>query len=215
MPEPEKLKYAITYKENDNKYLNDTKDMFKLLSIIVFYNKDMRKLIIIIIVLFTMEVNAQQNIYNIPIQSIENEPIDLGNYQGKYILFVNVASYCGYTNQYSDLQTLHEKYENLEVIGVPCNQFLFQEPFSEDSIKQFCSSNYGITFTMTQKINVKGKSQHKLYNWLTNRDLNGKLDSKVKWNFQKYLVGKNGELIDVFYSKTLPLSKEITQYLTD
>ena len=158
-------------------------------------------------------MNAQNSIYDISIQSINDQLINLKDYKGKYILFVNVASYCGYTNQYGDLQKLHETYDNLEVIGLPCNQFLFQEPFSEETIKEFCSSNYGVNFLMTNKINVKGKDQHDLYKWLTSRDLNGKINSKVKWNFQKYLVGKNGELIDVFYSKTLPLSKEITQYL--
>jgi len=155
----------------------------------------------------------QPSIYNISLQSIDNETIDLAQYQGKYILFVNVASYCGYTNQYSDLQKLYERYDNLEVIGLPCNQFLFQEPFSKDSIKQFCESNYSITFLMTEKINVKGKNQHIIYKWLTNKELNKKKSSIVKWNFQKYLIGKNGELIDVFYSKTLPLSKDITQHL--
>ena len=173
----------------------------------------MNKIIIIIITLLTMNMEAQNNLYNISINSIDNEPIKLADFKGKYILFVNVASYCGYTNQYSDLQKLHETYDNLEVIGLPCNQFLFQEPFSEDTIKQFCSSNYGVNFIMTEKINVKGKNQHELYKWLTNKDLNKIKDSKVKWNFQKYLVNKSGELIDVFYSKTLPLSKEITQHL--
>jgi glutathione peroxidase len=156
---------------------------------------------------------SQNTIYDIKLQSIENETIDLNKYRGKYILFVNVASYCGYTNQYKDLQKLHDTYNDLEIIGLPCNQFLFQEPFSEDSIKKFCESNYSITFLMTEKINVKGKNQHDLYKWLTNKDLNGLKDSRVKWNFQKYLVGKNGELIDFFPSKTLPFSEEITQYL--
>tara|TARA_B100001559_G_C16129776_1_gene452418 strand:- start:13 stop:498 length:486 start_codon:yes stop_codon:yes gene_type:complete len=160
-----------------------------------------------------MSIEAQNSLYNISINSIDNEPIKLSNFKGKFILFVNVASYCGYTSQYSDLQKLHEKYDNLEVIGLPCNQFLFQEPFSEDTIKQFCSSNYGVNFIMTEKINVKGKNQHELYRWLTDKDLNKIKDSKVKWNFQKYLVSKSGEFIDVFYSKTLPLSKEITQHL--
>ena len=160
-----------------------------------------------------MSIEAQNSLYNISINSIDNEPIELSNFKGKFILFVNVASYCGYTNQYSDLQKLHETYDNLEVIGLPCNQFLFQEPFSEDTIKQFCSSNYGVNFIMTEKINVKGKNQHEIYKWLTDKDLNKIKDSKVKWNFQKYLVNKSGELIDVFYSKTLPLSKEITQHL--
>ena len=156
---------------------------------------------------------SQNTIYDIPLQSIDNESVDLKQYKGKYMLFVNVASYCGYTNQYSDLQKLHDTYNNLEVIGLPCNQFLFQEPFSQDSIKKFCESNYSITFLMTEKINVKGKNQHELYKWLTNKDLNKVKDSKVKWNFQKYLISPEGKLIDVFYSKTLPLSKDITQYL--
>jgi len=160
-----------------------------------------------------MSVNAQNNLYKISINSIDNEPIKLADFKGKHILFVNVASYCGYTNQYSDLQKLHETYDNLEVIGLPCNQFLFQEPFSEDTIKQFCSSNYGVNFLMTEKVNVKGKNQHEIYKWLTSKELNKKKDSKVKWNFQKYLVNEQGELIDVFYSKTLPLSKEIIQHL--
>ncbi len=173
----------------------------------------MKNILIYFITLFTMTLHSQNNIYDIALTDIENNPINLNNFKGKYILFVNVASYCGYTNQYSDLQQLHEKYDELEVIGLPCNQFLFQEPFSEKSIKDFCSSNYGINFTMTSKINVKGTNQHELYNWLTSKSLNGVKDSSVKWNFQKYLVSKDGKLIDVFYSKTLPLSKEITQHI--
>ena len=173
----------------------------------------MKKLIFFITILYSMTSFSQNTIYDIPLQSIDNESVDLKQYKGKYILFVNVASYCGYTNQYSDLQKLHDTYNNLEVIGLPCNQFLFQEPFSQDSIKKFCESNYSITFLMTEKINVKGKNQHELYKWLTNKDLNKVKDSKVKWNFQKYLISPEGKLIDVFYSKTLPLSKDITQYL--
>ena len=156
---------------------------------------------------------SQNSIYDISIQSIDNEVVDLNKYKGKYILFVNVASYCGYTTQYTGLQKLYETYDNLEIIGLPSNQFLFQEPFSQDSIKKFCESNYSITFLMTEKINVKGKNQHELYKWLTNKELNGIKDSKVKWNFQKYLVGKNGELIDFFSSKILPLSTDITKHL--
>ena len=103
----------------------------------------MKTLVLIIIISSTMSATAQNNIYDISIQSIDNELINLNAYKGKYILFVNVASYCGYTGQYADLQKLSEQYDNLEVIGLPCNQFLFQEPFSENTIKKFCSSNYG------------------------------------------------------------------------
>ena len=98
----------------------------------------MKKLIFFITILYSMTSFSQNTIYDIPLQSIDNESVDLKQYKGKYILFVNVASYCGYTNQYSDLQKLHDTYNNLEVIGLPCNQFLFQEPFSQDSIKKFC-----------------------------------------------------------------------------
>ena len=159
-------------------------------------------------------MNTQTNsIYNISIQSIDNKLIKLQDYKGLYMLFVNVASYCGYTKQYSDLQKLQDAYQNLEVVGLPCNQFLFQEPFSEKKIKQFCTLNYGINFLMTQKIKVKGNGQHKLYKWLTSSDLNNRMDSIVKWNFQKYLISKNGELIDFFSSNTPPCSNSITKHL--
>ena len=156
------------------------------------------------------EINS---IYNISIQSIDDKLINLQDYKGLYILFVNVASYCGYTKQYSDLQKLQDDYNNIKVIGLPCNQFLFQEPFSEKKIQQFCSVNYNINFLMTKKIKVKGKGQHEIYKWLTSKDLNGLKNSVVKWNFQKYLVNKNGQLIDCFYSKTPPLSENITNHL--
>ena len=161
---------------------------------------------------FTMN-KFTNNIYDISIDSIDGELIELKDYKDKYILFVNVASYCGYTQQYSDLQKLHDTYQNLQVIGIPCNQFLFQEPFSEKKIKQFCTLNYGVNFVMTKKIKVKGKNQHKLYKWLTSSSLNGEKDSKVKWNFQKYLVDKNGQFIDFFSSQTQPLSTKITEHL--
>ncbi|MBF25734.1 MAG: glutathione peroxidase [Flavobacteriales bacterium] len=154
-----------------------------------------------------------KSIYEIKLKSIDNKPIDLNKFKNKYILFVNVASYCGYTNQYIELQKLYKNYSNLEIIGLPCNQFLFQEPFSEKKIINFCSINYGITFLMTKKIKVKGKYQHDIYKWLTNKDLNDFKNSIVKWNFQKYLVGKDGKLIDYFYSKVMPLSDEITKHL--
>ena len=138
-------------------------------------------------------MNTHTNsIYNISIQSIDNKLIKLQDYKGLYMLFVNVASYCGYTKQYSDLQKLQDDYNNIKVIGLPCNQFLFQEPFSEKKIQHFCQTNYSISFSMTQKIKVKGKNQHELYRWLTNRSLNGKKDSKVTWNFQKYLIDRKG-----------------------
>ena len=154
-----------------------------------------------------------KSIYDISINSIDGELIKLEKFKGRYLLFVNVASYCGYTNQYIELQKLHDIYSELEVIGIPCNQFLFQEPFSEKKIKNFCTINYGINFLMTQKINVKGKNQHNLYKWLTVKELNNFKNSKVKWNFQKYLINKNGKIIDYFESNVSPLSKKITKHI--
>jgi glutathione peroxidase len=99
------------------------------------------------------------------------------------------------------------------VIGVPCNQFGAQEPGSPDEIQIFCKKNYGVTFLMTEKISVKGNNQHPLYNWLTDKSLNGVKNSTVKWNFQKYIVDRNGNLIDYFYSMTRPLSSKITKII--
>ena len=171
------------------------------------------KNIIISVILYTMSMNAQTNIYDITINSIDDKLIDLNQYKGKNVIFVNVASYCGYTGQYAELQELQETYDDLEIIGIPCNQFLFQEPKSQSEIKQFCSANFGVTFMMTEKINVKGKNQHDLYKWLTSKELNGSENSNVKWNFQKYLVNKKGEFVKYFPPRMSPLSEDITKYL--
>lgn len=130
------------------------------------------------------------------------------------MLFVNVASKCGFTPQYKGLQQLQDQYQDqLVVIGLPCNQFARQEPEAADQIQSFCERNFGVTFPLTAKVKVKGPSQHPLYQWLTNKDLNGRIHSSVKWNFQKYLVSEQGELIDFFYSTTKPNSSKITKYL--
>ena len=130
------------------------------------------------------------------------------------MLFVNVASECGFTKQYKDLQKLSDAYpDGLAVIGVPCNQFGQQEPGDSEQIKSFCELNFGVTFLLTEKIDVKGSNQHPLYKWLTSKDLNKKKSSSVKWNFQKYLVDENGKLIDYYYSITKPLSSKITKHL--
>lgn len=154
------------------------------------------------------------SIYDIKINSLQDKPIDLSVYKNKYILFVNVASKCGFTPQYKDLQTLYEKYgDKLQVIGVPCNQFGSQEPGDASTIEEFCDVNYGVSFLITEKVNVKGSNQHPLYAWLTKKDKNGTKNSSVKWNFQKYLVGPNGVFIDYFYSMTNPNSSKITKHL--
>tara|TARA_B100000809_G_C15139882_1_gene532629 strand:+ start:527 stop:1090 length:564 start_codon:yes stop_codon:yes gene_type:complete len=160
------------------------------------------------------KMDSLKAVYNISINNIDGESINLDDYKGKFILFVNVASECGFTPQYKELQELYNIYkEDLIIIGLPCNQFGKQEPGNAEEIKSFCSKNYGVTFLITEKIDVKGDKQHPLYSWLTSKEINGVKSSSVKWNFQKYLIGRNGELIDYYYSITSPLSKKITDKL--
>lgn len=155
-------------------------------------------------------MKAMTSIYDIKINKLDGSPIDLSEYKGKKMMFVNVASKCGFTPQYEELQKLYDKYKDkLEIFGVPCNQFGGQEPGTSDEIAQFCKKNYGVTFTMTEKVDVKGASQHPLYAWLTSKELNGVMDAKVKWNFHKFLVDENGELINMYDSRTNPLGTEI------
>lgn len=154
------------------------------------------------------------NIYDIKIQSLQNKPINLSEFKGKYILFVNVASKCGFTPQYKDLEKLYQEHKDkLVVIGVPCNQFGKQEPGNSDEIQEFCQVNYGVSFLITEKVDVKGPNQHPLYSWLTSKNLNNKKNSSVKWNFQKYFISPEGQLIDYFFSITKPTSSKITKHL--
>ena len=163
----------------------------------------------------SQELNTSKSIvYDIEINTIDGKKINLSDFKGKKILFVNVASECGFTKQYKDLQSLHEKYKDeLVIIGLPCNQFGGQEPGTAEDIRSFCQVNFGVEFLITEKIKVKGGEQHPLFAWLTKKELNGKKNSTVKWNFQKYLIDENGELIDYYYSTTNPLSKKIIQHL--
>ena len=159
-------------------------------------------------------MNASPSIYEISINSISGEPINFEYFKGKKILIVNTASECGFTGQYADLEKLYETYKDkLVVIGVPCNQFGGQEPGTLTEIKSFCEVNYGVTFLLTEKVEVKGDNKHPLYSWLTNKELNGVKSSSVKWNFQKYLIDENGKFIDYYYSMTKPMSSKITKQL--
>ena len=162
----------------------------------------------------TVTTDAQESIYDIKINSITGDEIDLSEFKGKKILFVNVASKCGFTKQYTGLEELSKLYKDkLVVIGVPCNQFGGQEPGDSEEIVQFCEENYGVSFLLTEKIKVKGEGIHPLYSWLCTKEINGKSNSTVKWNFQKYLVDEKGEFVNYFYSTTKPMSSKIVDYL--
>ena len=170
--------------------------------------------ILIGIFAFQVEESAESQLYDIKVTSLMGEPVDLHQFKGKKILFVNVASECGYTPQYEGLQKLAVKYKNsLVVIGVPCNQFGGQEPGSAKEIQTFCRKNYGVEFLITEKIDVKGDHQSELYQWLTSKEKNGVESSSVKWNFQKYLVDENGNYVAMFPSSVKPLDEKLTAYL--
>ena len=155
-------------------------------------------------------IETNGSIYSISMNNIYGEALHFSKYSGKYLLIVNVASKCGFTPQYKELEELYQKFnDKLMVVGVPCNQFAGQEPGGAMEIQTFCERNYGVTFDLTEKANVKGPNQHELYRWLTQKTQNKNKNSKVRWNFQKYLISPTGGLIDYYYSITSPLSQKI------
>ena len=170
---------------------------------------------ILLNLILSLFITFNSTIHDFSIEALDSdEKINLADYAGKKILIVNVASKCGYTPQYKDLQKLYEMYEDkLVIIGFPCNQFMSQEPGDELTIKEFCEKNYGVTFPMTTKIDVKGNDQHPIYKWLTSKELNGVDDYSITWNFNKFLIDENGRLEAYFGTKTNPLDKEITNLL--
>lgn len=161
------------------------------------------------------ETKEAASIHEFEVRALNSdEVIDLSMFKGKKILVVNVASKCGFTDQYEDLEKLYQQYQDdLVVIGFPCNQFLMQESGSESNIASFCKLNYGVTFPLTEKIKVKGRNAHPIYQWLTKKELNGKADYGVSWNFNKFLIDENGQIIDHFNSKTRPFDEAIVQHL--
>lgn len=155
-----------------------------------------------------------KNIYQFKVPSLEGGTIDFSAFKGKKILVVNTASACGYTPQYKELEQLYEKYnDKLVIIGFPANNFGGQEPGPNSEIKEFCTKNYGVTFPMAAKISVKGDDTAPIYKWLTNKTENGVLDAEIKWNFNKFLIDENGNLLAYFPSKITPMSEEIISKL--
>lgn len=161
-----------------------------------------------------MTPSKNKNVHDFKVKTIDGKEISLSSYKGKKMLIVNVASKCGYTPQYKELEELSLKYKDkLVVLGFPANNFGGQEPGSNEEIKAFCESNYYVSFPMFSKISVVGKDQHELYAFLSNKDQNGAVSEAPKWNFCKYLVDENGKVLKFFPSSTKPLSKEITDLL--
>jgi glutathione peroxidase len=177
----------------------------------------MRTITFLMIFLGLMTAGQAQkmNFFDFKVLDINGKPFNLSQLKGKKILVVNVASKCGYTPQYKDLETLFKKYggEKFTILAFPANNFGSQEPGSNQEIAEFCSKNYNVTFLMMSKISVTGDDIHPLYKWLTQKSENGVLDAPVQWNFQKFLVDEAGKLRGSYPSKINPISPEITDWL--
>ena len=163
----------------------------------------------------TMESQTKQTIYQFKAEDLSGKTFDFATLKGKKIMIVNTASKCGHTPQYKDLEALYEKYKskNFVIVGFPANNFLWQEPGTNAEIAAFCKKNYGVTFPMMAKISVKGNDMHEVYKFLTQKKLNGVLDSKVQWNFQKYLINEKGELEQMYLSGVEPTDAKIVNWI--
>ena len=157
-------------------------------------------------------MNYKGSFYDFTVNDLSGKPVNLKEYKGKSVVLINVASKCGFTPQYADWQKFHEKFgDKIAVLGFPANNFMSQEPGSSEEIAEFCQKNYGVTFRMFEKIEVAGKDKAPLYNWLSNKDLNGWNDQEPSWNFCKYLINKDGKLTHFFESKITPENPEFLQ----
>jgi glutathione peroxidase len=160
--------------------------------------------------LFSPAARVPDNIYDYKVDAIDGGIIDFAAFRGKKILIVNTASFCGFTSQYQELEMLYRQYsDKLVIVGFPANNFMFQEPASNDKIAAFCKMKYDVTFPMAAKVSVKGLRKAPIYHWLTRKKYNKHADNAVKWNFQKYLINEQGVLTNIFYPKTSPLDAEV------
>lgn len=157
----------------------------------------------------------EKTFYDFTVKTIDGKDLDLSDFKGKKVLVVNTASKCGLTPQYKDLESLYQQYggEDFVIIGFPANNFMNQEPGTNEEIKEFCEINYGVSFPMMAKISVKGDDIHPLYQWLTSKAENGVMDSEVSWNFQKYMIDDKGHLLDYAKPKEDPLSDKIIDWI--
>ncbi len=163
----------------------------------------------------TENTMQKETIHQFVVKGLYGDDFNFSTLSGKKIMIVNTASECGLTPQYENLQELYETYknDNFVIIGFPANNFGGQEPGTDTQIATFCKQNYGVTFPMMSKISVRGDEMHKVYKFLTQKAKNGLEDSEVSWNFQKYLIDKNGSLVRVVSPKTLPTDKSIVEWI--
>jgi glutathione peroxidase len=167
------------------------------------------------LIFFVATAFAQNSFYDFTVKDIDGNDFELSSLKGKKVMVVNTASKCGLTPQYEILQKVYEQYggDDFIIVGFPANNFMKQEPGTDDEIKEFCTKNYGVSFPMMSKISVKGDDMAPLYQWLTSKNLNGVLDSEVGWNFQKYLIDENGKLVKMVPPKVKPDDEEIISWI--
>lgn len=174
-------------------------------------------ILILAALISSADTEAQtKSFYDYTVKTLEGEDFPLSQLKGKKVMVVNTASKCGFTPQYEQLEALYKMYggEKFVIIGFPANNFMWQEPGNAEQIRSFCTLNYGVTFPMMAKVSVKGAQQAPIYKWLTKKSKNGKMDSKVQWNFQKYLIDEEGNLVDVIPPKELPNSERVIKWIT-
>lgn len=174
------------------------------------------KIIHLLTILMISSASFAQTFHDFVVEDIDGNSFAFSSLKGKKVLVVNTASKCGLTPQYEALEALFKQYggEHFEIIGFPANNFMSQEPGTEEEIKEFCQKNYGVSFHMMSKISVKGDDMHPVYKWLTSKSLNGVEDSSVSWNFQKYLIDEEGRLVKVISPRTKPDDEEIIQWIS-
>ena len=179
----------------------------------------MRKYILLTVITMTMMISAtgQDSFYDFTVKDITGKDFPLSSLKGKKVLVVNTASKCGFTPQYEGLEKLYQEYggDDFVIIGFPTNDFAKQDPGTNEEIASFCQSKFDVTFPMMSKITVKGDDMHPLYKWLTTKPLNGVEKSKVAWNFQKYMISEEGELLGHLASMKKPYSDEIIDWLSE
>lgn len=177
---------------------------------------NMKSLLIICLSAFLISsIDDSKSVHQFKVEDINGESFDFSTLKGKKVMIVNTASKCGLTPQYEQLEAIYKKYQdkNFVIIGFPANDFMKQEPGSNEEIESFCQKNYGVTFPMMSKISVKGDDMAPIYKFLTSKEFNGLEDSKVKWNFQKYLLNKEGKLVKVIDPSTKPDDAEIIKWI--
>ena len=170
----------------------------------------MKRLSLFLLFFGSFALFAQKSVHDYTVKDIDGNDVSLSKYKGKVLVFVNTASNCGLTPQYKEIEAFYEKYKDkgVVVLGFPANNFMGQEPGSNKEIKQFCSTKFAVTFPMFLKISVKGSNMAPLYKYLTNKKANGSVDASVKWNFQKFLVDKNGKVVSSFSPTTTVTDEE-------